>query len=329
MINIMHHNRYWTEYVDFLLSDTSQFSLIASPKAIEDYNKDYILHSMDKYQKEKHRIILSCGRLQEPTHENKIIMRFLHSPGFYVYPMIRTYADLLLQHKNSDYRFLILEEYYRAAVKANIEDATMDHFRFLLMNDPKVIRLKVDPTLYKFKESITQVERKSDTALISFSSRLIDYDFFEFVSICKELKKKFKLNILLHPLMRLDEKVFNQIKSLQGELLESIFYNLTKSELVDLYDQHEFIITDGSGSCYEAMLRGCKPLAVHQTKFIASEEKFNEILNEDYLPFPSYRESYLNFDYITFQKKYFEYLYKYSAQEAIAIAKEEILNVHF
>jgi hypothetical protein len=34
--------------------------------------------------------------------------------------------------------------------------------------------------------------------------------------------------------------------------------NVSLDELIDLYDCNEYIVTDGSGTCYEAIVRGCK-----------------------------------------------------------------------
>ncbi len=185
MIYILHHNRYWTEYLDFLLSDTKNFSLIASKEATEDY-KEHKLQDMIPFCPKKHEILLTPGRLHEPTDHNKIIMRFLHSPGFFIYPIIKGYADLLVNRKDSDYRFLILEQTYRIIAMREIADPAIDRFRYLMMNDPKVRRMEADPNLFSIKEAPRKKERILGTGLLAFTWLLMDNDFNNFLEVCKK-----------------------------------------------------------------------------------------------------------------------------------------------
>jgi len=325
MIFILHHNRYWTEYLDFLIQNETNFSLINSKEAVEGYNS----RKLELFDPRKHKIILTPGRIHEPTNKNIIIMRLMHSPGFFTYPMIRAYADLVTNHKNSDYRFLILDDYYRAMVMRDYESDGIDHFKHLIMEDPKVVRLKVNPNMHLIKNHPKSNTKIQGTGLLAFTWLLIDNEFSIFLNICKTLKRELKLSIVLHPLMRMDEKVLHRIQGLEGTLFEKVYYNLSKGEIIDLYDQHEYIISDGSGSCYEAMVRGCKPLAVRGMRNIPSDEISNESLDEVYLPFPSYENisKNENFDSDFFLKTHFKYLYQYTKEEAEKIAEEEILTL--
>lgn len=325
-IYILHHNRYWTEYVEFLLSDRTRFGIVNSRAGAESYPG---LPEAELFDPEKHKIILTPGRLHEPTHRNKIIMRFMHSPGFFTYPMLRAYAELKAKHSDSDYAFLILEEYYRAMVLREIADPAVDHFKHALMNDPKVHLLKVDPSMHKIYEAKKVVKREAGTGLLSLTWLLIDNDFSSFLNIARALKKELKVSLLLHPLMRMDEKYLAEIRAHEGSLFETIYYNIPRHELVNVYDKHEFVISDGSGSCYEAMARGCRPLAVRGLRNSTKDEPFNETLDEEYLPFPSYNEiaSSPVYDNKVFLIKYFHYLYNFSYQEAVQIAAEEILTL--
>lgn len=326
---ILHHNRYWTEYVDFLLKDKEHFSLVNSSVAVEPYVENGSIIPLEVFDPQKHKIILTPGRLHEPTANNKIIMRFMHSPGFFVYPMIRAYAELLKMHSGSDYAFLMLDQYYHAMVLRDIKDPAVDHFKYAMMTDPKVYRLKVDPMMLKIKEAPKHVKREKGSGLLCLTWLLIDNDFSRFIEIAKTLRKEIKLNILLHPLMRMDPKYLQEIQSLEGSLFETVYYNLSRSELIHVYDKHEFVISDGSGSCYEAMLRGCHPVAVHGMRNTTGDETFNEVLEEEYLPFPSYSEisRYPGFDSDAFLKRYAPYLHEYDYNDAIKVAREEIMSL--
>ncbi|MEC7839509.1 MAG: hypothetical protein VX777_05680 [Chlamydiota bacterium] len=325
MIFILHHNRYWTECLSFLTKNTQKFSLISSTQAVEGYNHI----KMEVFDPNKHKIILTPGRLHEPTSQNMIIMRFLHSPGFFAYPVVRAYAELVTHHKNSDYRFLVLDDLYKALILREFESEAVEHFKYQMMEDPKIVRLKLNPTMHLIKEAPKLHTRSPGTGLLALTWLLVDNDFPRFLNICRTLRKELKINILLHPLMRMEEKILKQIQDLEGTLFERVYYNLTKEELIQIYDQNEYIISDGSGSCYEAMVRGCKPLAVRGLRCIPNNEVFNETLDEEYLPFPSYDEINKNifFDTDIFLQKHFSYLYKYTKQEAEKIAENEILSL--
>jgi len=324
---ILHHNRYWTEYLDFLIEDNNpQFELVASCGATENYDAQHSLSTMPPFDPKKHHTILSPGRLHDPTDRNFIVMRFLHSPGFYAYSMIRAYAELVLRHNTSDYRFLVLEECYRALTLREFNDPAVDHFRYQMMNDPKVQRIKVDTMMYKIRDAQQIEKRTPGTGLLCLTWLLMDNDFFDFVEIVKTLNQELKVDLLLHPLMRLNKNYMKALSTLEGKLIGKIYYNLTRCELVNLYDQYEFVISNGSGSCYEAILRGCKPLSIKELRNTPNDVDINEELEDEYLPFPSYKEiaSAPPFDSSAFIKRYFPYLEKYSAEEAKILAKNEV-----
>lgn len=323
---ILHHNRYWTEYLDFLIDDTSQFPLVASKGALEDYNAQHLLSDMPPFDPVKHKTIITPGRLHDQTDHNFIVMRYQHSPGFYVTPLIKAYSELVLKHPTSDYRILVQEQYYRAMTMRDLQDPAFDHFRYQIMNDPKVERMEVDLMMYKIRDAKQLYTRQPNTGLLSLTWLMVDNDFSAFKNVIQTLAKNLQVNLLLHPLMRLEQNYLKALYALEGNLIGKIYYNLPRSELINLYDQHEYIITDGSGTCYEAMLRGCKPLAIRGIKKKCLESHLLEELDEEYLPFPSYEEinSSASFNSKSFIECHYPYLHQYSFTEAQKIAKNEI-----
>lgn len=329
MIYILHHNRYWTEYLSFLLDDIKNFKLVASKEAKEDYDSLNSLKNLQIFNAEEHDCILSPGRIFDKLGKNNnVILRFMHSPGFYVYPLIRAYADLTTQNKPKDFRIIILEEYYRCLVTQEFENEIMDYFKFQLMNDSRLLRSKVNPSLFNILNAPIKNKREEGTALIAFSWLLIDNDFSFFLKICKYLSSHIKLSIVLHPLMRLDESIIKEVNKYRGSLFNEIHYNITREALIDLYDKHEFIVSDGSGTCYEGMIRGCSPLAVREMQSLPKEAGFNLTLPDEYFPFPNYDEIHkAKFNSEPFLRQYFPYLYEYTQKQAETIAKDEIIKI--
>lgn len=326
---ILHHNSYWTEYVDFLLRDRDRYRLIASRTAVEGYGSDCPLEGMERFDPKKHRTILTPGRLHDATSNNRIVMRFMHSPGFFLYPLLRAYADLVTSRKGCDYRFLLAEEYYKALMVKEIESEALDHFRYLLLSDKRVSTLKVDLKLVEIYNRERRREREEGRALLALSWLLIDNDFSRFIDIVEAIGRRCRLSLLLHPLMRMNDSYLKRVLQLEGIAYEKAFYNLQRDELVDLYDSSEFIASDGSGSCYEAMARGCLPYAVRGLRSVTADESFNEELDFDYLPFPPFEsigeERYGESE--EFLSRFFPYLTRFSPAEAEAIAKGEIDSI--
>lgn len=327
-IYILHQNRYWTEYLAFLLKDPTHFQLVTSDQAVEPYEPG---HNLEQFAPKQHQTILAAGTVHEKTENANIILRFMHSPGFYLYPMLKGYANLVTQHKGGDYRFLLSKQYYEALILKDFSEDVLNQVKDQLISDPKVSKLAVDVNMVRLKEAQATRERRPGTALLALTWLLIDNDYEQFYRIAKFLKQKVKVSILLHPLMRLHPASIEAIKKLEGELFEKVYYNLPRDELTPLYDEHEFIVSDGSGSCYEALIRGCMPYAVRGLRTVPIDEPFDEVLDEEYFPFPDYREiGKEKFkESAPFITRYFPYLNQYKVEEAEEIAKQEILELPF
>lgn len=303
--------------------------LVASRLAVEGCTERYPLSEMEIFQPDKHKSLLAAGRLHEETGDNRIIMRFYHSPGFFSYPLLRAYADIRTNRKECDYHFLVNEGCYRAMLLREMEDEALDFFRMELISDPRVHRMEVDPHMLKVKEAAKKRRRVEGLTLLSLTWLLIDNDFSTFFHIAEFLSKKVPLNILLHPLTALNRDYFDKIKKMEGLYFQRVYHNLSHSELIDLYDEHENIVTDGSGSCYEAMVRGCNPYAIRTLRSVPRHEKFNETLEEEFLPFPDYREiSERKYgENKEFLQRYYPYLEGCSLGEAEELATKEIASL--
>lgn len=327
-IYILHRHRYWTEYLDFLLEDSETFSLISSKFAEE---KSYDGKLLPIFNPEIHKNILTPGIIDDPTDGNTIHFRSMHSPGFYILAHLIAYQGFIEYHPKSQFTMSLLEAHYSALLTREIHHPRIDAIRYNMIQDKRVSTSKVNLNLYQFIQNKSLVERKEGTGLICMSWLFMFVEFETIIKILKMLSKELSLTLVLHPCI--SSKLFiDNILSLEGSLLKKVYINLSREEMISLYDKNDFIITDGSGSCYEAMLRGCKPLAVrglyrsHQND-MAMQLYYDE-LEEEYFPFQSYNElvQYRHFDNTTFLKKHFPFLYEFSYEKAKEISKLEILN---
>jgi len=328
-IYLVHRHHYWTEYLDFLLDDDDRFELVASVDAPE---RIYKRKSLELFDPQKHRTIVIAGVLDDPTCGNQIIYRSLHSPGFYVIPHLIGYEALCKYHSDCDFRMLLIENQYRGVITREIDHPQINEMQYGFMLDPRVRQMKVDLSLYRFIETMKRAERQAGTALICMSWLVMYTPLTELEKMIRNLRRHVKVSLVIHPCVNAPHYI-EYVKGLEGNLLEKVYYNLPRDQMLALYDQHEFIVTDGSGACYEGMMRGCKPLAVRD--YYANNQNdmampmYYDRLDDEFFPFQSYEDlaDYRLFPTDSFLHKMFPFLYHYTSLEAKAIARQEILQV--
>jgi len=328
-IFLLHRHGYWTEYFDFLLEDQAAFGIVASEFA---NNKTYGGSELEVFDQKKHKNILTPGIIDDKTNKNFINFRTQHSPGFYIISYLIGYEGFCQFHKDSDIRISMLYTHYRALLTREINHPGIDAIRYKLMTDPRVNQVKVDLSMHQFINVPKQRDRVMGTGLICMSWLFMFVSMPVIVDIFKILSQEVKLTIVIHPCTS-SQKFIEDIKAMEGGLVDKVFVSLPRDEMIELYDAHEFIITDGSGSCYEAMFRGCKPLAVRglykdHPNEMAMQLRYDE-LEEEYFPFQSFEEisRYREKNWLPFLQNHFPYLYEYTYDEAKDIARKEILSV--
>jgi len=324
MIHIMHEFRYWTEYLETLLDDSDNFSIIRSFRCDDASYKGYPLETFDQ---KKHRILLSAGYFFDETFANLIICRYLHSPGFNIYPTIGAYFRFVANHFESDFRFMLLEQHYRLLLTTEHLPPEYDEVRYKMITDPRVSQTKVDTMLFRIRDAEIKRKRQNGTALLSLNWVIAKEDPRVLEDILRGLSKHFKVTLVVHPFVLVmgDHHYMERVREMSG--YERLYCDITRDEMVDLYDEHEYVVTDGSGTVYEAMIRGCKPLLVDDLPYQKNNLEFHAALEGGFLPFPNYREIYnlQTFDSDSFIEEYYPFLNQYSLEEAETIMKEEIL----
>jgi hypothetical protein len=328
-IFLLYRHRYWTEYVDFLLDDQENFAIVRSKDADSERYRGI---SLPLFNPKFHRIVLTSGLMDDPTDGNLVIFRSQHSPGFYVMPQIVGYRGFCQYHPSSDFRMYLLDSHYRALMTREFNHPELDEIRYEMLMDPRVRQTPVDLSMYQIKEAIRVNDRVEGTGLICLRWLSQYVPVKKNIEVLKVLRKELKLTMVIHPCTNFSQWI-QQIKDLEGSLLEKVYVNIPRSELIGLFDESEYIITDGSGSCYEGMIRGCKPLAIRDlydgvNKRDSSMEMVYDQLEEEYFPFRSYRElkNYRDGEDNGFIQKMYPFLYEITKEEAKECVRQEVLS---
>jgi hypothetical protein len=328
-IFLLHLHQYWTEYLDFLLDDEENFGIVRSVNAD---SKSYKGKKLALFNPKEHDILLSPGLFDDPLEDNFVICRNLHSPGFYVLPHIIAYRCLTKCCSDGNFLMFLIESHYMALMCRDFEHSIFDEIRYEMMLDQRVKQTSVDISMYRIKEARRCVDRVPGTGLICFRWLAQYVDIQRIVEVLKVLLQDLKLSFVIHPCTS-SQKWIEEVKKLEGNLIEKVYVAIPRSELITLFDEHEFVISDGSGSCYESLLRGCKQLAVHDLyddipPLNRGMEMVYDRLEEEFFPFRSYRDlkNYREGENDGFIEKMYPFLFNKTRAQAEEIVRQEILQ---
>jgi hypothetical protein len=101
-------------------------------------------------------------------------------------------------------------------------------------------------------------------------------------------------------------------------------------KMVELFDRSEFIVTDGSGSSYEAVSRGCKGLTLRGLRYQSGKDIFEAPLECGALP-PTNVEDYRSHLGLESDREWLMRWHGPTLREASSVnerVREEILNVY-
>lgn len=318
MIYVLDDLRYWTEYLGQVFEDSEHFDRVRSARCPEK--------KAPLFDPEKHHTILTAGYTYEETHNNTIISRYLYSPGLNLYPAIEAYFQFIANHLTSDFHFLMLDTHYRILMTTDKLTEKYDEVRYQMLQDPRVTTTAVDPMAYTIQEAPKRKTRKEGTALLAPNWLIVNEDPSTLQNVLTTLSKQFTVTLVLHPLTAMmgGEKYIEAVRQMTG--YQHLHIDLPREAMIDLYDEHTFVVTDGSGSAYEALLRGCEPLLINDLSCQKNNGPFHAALEEGWLPFPNYREGEgASFDREMFLQKLYPFLSRYTHAEAKALMHREIL----
>lgn len=280
MIEVVHEFDYWTDYL-IGLQDDPRFKIVSLCRG----------GSNPRFSRGADTLILG-----QTSHswklDGRILLRAQHSPGFglgafrsfYNYAKKLTNCEFMLPHA-------VLEHCIKPEQKLSNQ---LSKFRDEILADDSVLTTKYDPMLNRtYRTRRKHHERFPNSFLFSLNWRVArnrkNLDFLS--KVVKDLRQKCDATITFvgHPLMT---RGFSAV----GPIMYDAFVDFTKScnatyypsmsrfHLHSLMDLHEYIVTDGSGSVYEGIARGCKALRVYGFSYHKSDRTLSKYVVENMLP---------------------------------------------
>lgn len=297
-ITIINKWAYWMDYLEnvlltddrFILRSCSQTS--SSDDSIQNFNindpetLNIVIGGKNFYSYEHSKEFFF-------TKHHRVLVRIQHSPGFGLISFIDSYDWV----KNNGFKLMIPKKHWDFILKSDTFPDRVLKIREEIINDGVPLAfIHFDPKLNRIFNSPKKVERKPGTVFISCNFRIADgiadsnADIKRLLTAIDYLSKNLKITTAnLHPITKEHLKSLKQPESLLlGALQNSNVKNITTQntiqDMVNLYDEHEFIVTDGSGTVYEAIARGCKALTLDGLSYQTNKDKFHHTAELGLLP---------------------------------------------
>jgi len=255
-IQFLHDFRYWTEYLHPHL-DAARFPLLRTRRADAGYSGPLLDPANPA-----HRDLLLAGHSEEKFGPHtRVLLRLQHSPGFGSGSHLHGYGWVA----GSPRRMMIPRnalEMLRATKNLN---ASQLQLRDRMLADPKLAITDYDPNLNHFYRAPRAAERVSGTVLVALNWRVTvqPADLELALRTISALATTHALRLAAHPFSRakwIGSKLHDQLEQACRALQIPLVTDLSRTALLSELDAAEFILTDGSGSVYEAVARGCKAL---------------------------------------------------------------------
>ncbi len=307
---------------DFLYPIRKKYAKDISPKIAVIYMLDYFHHYLDGAIRDKNIFVLRHSRyfprnnlriplfnpwdlgtmdvvLPETTNfliegfskRHRILMRIQHSPGFSMKDPISPYPLI----KKLGGKLMISKEVWDLTLQTDfLDDETRKLRRMILEDGIPLYFTRYDPKINKIYNCPSRIKRRLNSVLIAVNWKIFKApkDIKMLIDSIRFLNnQKMKIAVRFHPLVNvfLKPAVFEFRQQLRGMDIKIMFSeSSTIQSLVDLYDEYEFIVTDGSGSVYEAISRGCKALTLGGLSIQNEKGNFFPIVKLGLLPKTSF-----------------------------------------
>lgn len=221
------------------------------------------------------------------TKRHRVLMRIQHSPGFSMKDPISPYPLI----KRIGGRLMIPKDIWDFILQADFLDDETKKIREMILYDGTPIFLTYyDPKMNAIYNLPRRVTRKLDKVLVAVNWKTFK-DPEDVRLLVKSIRflhdEKMRVSVRLHPLINVFLKSTimafrQQLDVMDIEIMLSEGSSIR--DLVDLYDEHEFIVTDGSGSVYEAISRGCKALTLEGLSIQSPKGNFFPVVKLGILP---------------------------------------------
>ena len=255
-IHFLHDFRYWTEYLHPYL-DPARFSLLRSQRA----DSSYPAPRLDPKNLAHQDLVLAGHSNEAFAPHTRVLARVQHSPGFGGEAFLHAYRWI----HGSPRRMMIPGNVLALLRKTSRLAPHQLVLRDQLVANPKLLTTDCDPSLNHLYRSPRTSTREPGTLLVALNWRItggpaeLEHGLF----VIKLLAKSLSVRIIAHPFSParwVGSRLHEQLLASCRELSLPIAVGVSRAELLREFDRAEYILSDGSGSVYEAVARGCKAL---------------------------------------------------------------------
>jgi hypothetical protein len=302
-INLLHFYSPWTWYYQSLL-DGFRFKMLASRKANDDFGP---IPVYDKANPDHQQVLVGGTPFENFNDEARVLIRYQHSPGFGLTAFLKGYSECIglfdqyrrrvgmdRANRTGRRKYMLPDTAFDCMVKTEALTKPMKRLRDQLLRDPNVLVTPYDPALNELYRTPRLVTRVPGTALIACNWKMSrsKSDIDRVVQVMKYLVSQgLKVKVQLH-LLALNwpggatnyRYLLDRLEELERTGMLSSFSKVVgRPELIKLFDESEFIVSEGSGSLYEAVARGCKALTISGITYQTKGRLFHAALDGGYL----------------------------------------------
>ena len=286
MIHFLHDFRYWTEYLHPYL-DAGRFSLLRSKRSDNSYRAPYL----DLKNLEQRDIVVAGHSNEIFGSHTRVLARLQHSPGFGCEAFLHGYRWV----HNSPRRMMlpanVLELLKKTRRLAPNQFALRDH----LISNPKLLVTRYDPSLNALYRAPRAAERVPGTILIALNWRITvqPADLQLALLAIDSLARDHAVRVVSHPFSNARWIGSRHHPSLIDHCRKAkipLATDISREKLLAEYDRAEYVLSDGSGSVYEAVARGCKALLLDNLSYQKGWQIFGAALEAGMLPATRYLE---------------------------------------
>ncbi len=279
-ILFLHDFRYWTEYLHPYL-DPIRFPLIRSHRA----DAGYVGPLLDPANLSQRDLLLAGHSEEKFAPHTRVLLRLQHSPGFGSGSHLHAYNWVA----NSPRRMMIPRNALEMLRTTRALSSSQLQLRDRMLADPKLSITDFDPNLNHFFRAPSAAARASGTILVALNWRVTAQpaDLERALQTIRVLAKSYTLRLAAHPFSKakwIGSRLHDQLTQACRELSIPLVTDLSRSSLMRELDAAEFILTDGSGSIYEGVARGCKALLLDGLSYQRGAGVLSAAMAGGYLP---------------------------------------------
>jgi hypothetical protein len=287
-INYLHDYTYWTHY-HLPVMDGFRFRLIRSKRANDDFGSH--IPRFDRDNPDMQNIFIGGTPTEEFSPDTRVLVKYQHSPGFGLIAFLKGYHEGV---RGTQRKYMLPMSAFICMQMTEHLTKPFKKIRDKMANDPLVKVTRYDLALNELYRTPRLHKRIPGSVLVACNWRLsrskVGID--RYLSVVKYLATKAsKVTCQLHPMALAWHQGASNYRYLLDSLEElqksgtitSFARSVTRPEMIELFDTHEYIASDGSGSLYEAVARGCKAVTISGLPYQRNNGLFHAAIEGGYL----------------------------------------------